>query len=173
MTDEGLITLMHEVSAIVNCRPLSHVNLSDSSIEPLTPYHLLTQKSRVIISPPGEFVRQDIYLRKRWRQVQYLANVFWNRWRQEYLDTVNRRRKWNGSRRNVAVNDVVLVVDENSARNEWKMGSVVEVFTSDDGLVRSVKIQLASNELDQKGTRMAEPTILKRPVHKLIMLIEA
>ena len=173
LTEESLITLMHEVSAIVNCRPLSHVNLSDSSIEPLTPNHLLTQKSRVIISPPGEFVRQDIYLRKRWRQVQYLANVFWNRWRHEYLDTVNRRRKWNGSRRNVAVNDVVLVVDENSARNEWKMGRVVEVFTSDDGLVRSVKIQLASKELDHKGTRMAEPTILKRPVHKLIMLIEA
>ena len=173
LTVESLITLMHEVSAIVNCRPLSHVNLSDSSIEPLTPNHLLTQKSRVIVSPPGEFVRQDIYLHKRWRQVQYLANVFWNRWRQEYLDSVNRRRKWNGTRRNVAVNDVVLVVNENAARNEWKLARVVEVFTSNDGLVRSVNIQLASNELDRNGKRKTEPTILKRPVHKLIMLIEA
>ena len=75
--------------------------------------------------------------------------------------------------RNVSVDDVVIVIDDNSARNEWRMGRVVEVFTSDYGLVRSVKIQLASNELDGNGKRMTEPTILKRPVHKLIMLIEA
>ena len=62
LSDECLITLLHEVSAIINCRPLSHINLSDSCIEPLTPNHLLTQKSRVIVSPPGTFVRQDLYL---------------------------------------------------------------------------------------------------------------
>ena len=71
------------------------------------------------------------------------------------------------------MNDVVLVVNENVARNEWKLARVVEVFTSDDGLMRSVNIQLASNELDRNGKRKTEPTILKRPVHKLIMLIEA
>ena len=76
LTDECLVTLLHEVSAIINCRPLSHLNLSDSSIEPLTPYHLLTQKSRVIVAPPGSFVRQDLYLSERWRRVQYLANIF-------------------------------------------------------------------------------------------------
>ena len=67
---------MHEVSAIIKCLPLSHVNLSHSCIEPLTPNHLLTLKSQVNVSPPGEFVRQDLYLSKRWRRVQYLANIF-------------------------------------------------------------------------------------------------
>ena len=64
LSDECLTTLLHEVSAIINCRPLSHVNLSDSCIEPLTPNHLLTQKSRLTVSPPGSFVRQDLYLPK-------------------------------------------------------------------------------------------------------------
>ena len=33
LTDECLSTLLHEVSAIINCRPLSHINLSDSCIK--------------------------------------------------------------------------------------------------------------------------------------------
>ena len=118
LSDECLITLLHEVAAIINCRPLSHVNLSDSCIEPLSPNHLLTQKSRVVVSPPGTFVRQDLYLSKRWRRVQYLANIFWTRWRQEYLDSINKRWKWTNQRRNIEVNDVVLICDENTARSD-------------------------------------------------------
>ena len=173
MTEEGLITLLYEVAAIINCRPLSHVNLSDSSCEPLSPNHLLTQKSRVVMSPPGNFVRQDLYLQKRWRRVQYLANIFWTRWRQEYLDSINKRQKWSSERRNISVGDLVLLCDENAARSEWRLARVVECFMSKDGLVRSVKIQLASNELDRQGKRTKEPTFLTRPIQKLILLIEA
>ena len=74
---------------------------------------------------------------------------------------------------NVCVNDVVIVIDDNSARIERRFARVVEVFTSDEGFARFVRIQLASNELWRKGKHMAKPTFLKRPVHKLIMLIEA
>ena len=77
LTEEGLITLLYEVAAILNCRPLSHINLSDSSCEPLSPNHLLTQKSRVVMSPAGNFVRQDLYLQKRWRRVQTSKHFCW------------------------------------------------------------------------------------------------
>ena len=126
---------LHEVSAITNCRPLSHVNLSDSTIEPLTPNHLLTQKSRVVVSSPGTFVREDLYLHKRWKRVQYIANIFWTRWKNEYLSTLNKRSKWTTEKRNISVGDVVLLCDENEARSEWKLARVVECFTSNDGLV--------------------------------------
>ena len=105
--------------------------------------------------------------------MQYLANIFWNRWRHEYLDSINKRQKWTGARRNVAVNDIVLIVDENTARNEWKLARVVEAIPSTDGLVRSVKLQLATTQLDSKGKRLIDLTFLDRPVHKLILLIEA
>ena len=78
-----------------------------------------------------------------------------------------------GEQRNISVGDVVLLCDENEERSDWKLARVVECFTSNDGLVRSVKIQLASNELDRHGKRMSEPTFRTRPIHKLILLIEA
>ena len=67
----------------------------------------------------------------------------------DYLDSINKRQKWTGEQRNISVGDVVLLCDENKERNNWKLARVVECFTSNDGLVRSVKIQLASNELDR------------------------
>ena len=67
---------------------------------------------------------------------------------------MDKRHKWTGEQRNISVGDVVLLCDENEERNDWKLARVVECFTSNDGLVRSVKIQLASIELDRHGKRM-------------------
>ena len=173
ISDECLSTLLHEVAAIVNCRPLSHINLSDASIEPLTPNHLLTQKSRVVVSPPGTFVREDLYIAKRWRRVQYLANLFWTRWRHEYLATINKRKKWNNQRRNLQVDDIVLISDDNAPRSSWRLARVIELYPSDDGLVRSVKLQLSTSRLDRHGKRMCDLTYFDRPVHKLVLLLEA
>lgn len=52
--------------AIVNSRPLTVDNIHDpESLEPLTPNHLLTMKSRVILPPPGNFQRTDLYAKNR------------------------------------------------------------------------------------------------------------
>lgn len=86
LDDETLRTFMVEAKAIVNCRPLTVDTInSPQMLESLTPNHLLTMKSKVILSPSGEFQRADLYSKKRWRRVQYPANEFWTRWRKDYL----------------------------------------------------------------------------------------
>ena len=78
LDDASLRTLMTEVENIVNSRPLTVDNLSDTdSPEPLTPNHLLASKTSVVLSPPGNFQRPDLYSSKRWRRVQYFTNQFW------------------------------------------------------------------------------------------------
>ena len=78
LDDEALRTLMTEAENIVNSRPLSVENLADSdALEPITPNHLLTLKSQVVLPPPGKFSTPDLYSRRRWRRVQYLAEQFW------------------------------------------------------------------------------------------------
>ena len=52
LDDESLRTLFYEAMAIINSRPLSVDDLTDpSAMEPLTPNHLLTVKSKVILTP--------------------------------------------------------------------------------------------------------------------------
>ena len=61
LDDESLRTLFKEVEAIVNSRPLAVDNLNDETADPLTPNHLLTMKSKVVLPPPGVFERADVY----------------------------------------------------------------------------------------------------------------
>lgn len=67
LDDESLRTLMKEAESIVNCRPLTVENLSDPlAPETLTPNHLLTLKTQVVLPPPGKFESPDQYSCKRW-----------------------------------------------------------------------------------------------------------
>ena len=119
LDDELLVTLMVETEDIVNIRPLTYLDMSSpDSAEPLTPLQLLTLKSKVVLPPPGKFVKEDLYCRKRWRRVQFLANEFWSRWRKEYLPTLSERRKWTGIHENLRKGDIVMMLDENVPRCE-------------------------------------------------------
>ena len=94
LDDEALRTLMTEAENVINSRPLTVKSLSDpASPEPIAPNHLLTLKSQVELPPPGSFEQLDLYSRKRWRRVQYLANQFWIRWRREYLSLLHKQTK--------------------------------------------------------------------------------
>lgn len=92
LDDEGLNTLMCEVEAIVNGRPLTKLSDDPRNLEPLTPNHLLLLRSGSKV-PPGVFTKEDCYKNRRWRQVQYLAGVFWRRWIREYLPSLQERQK--------------------------------------------------------------------------------
>ena len=139
--------------------------------EPLTPNHLLTMKSKAILSPPGEFQRADLYSRKRWRRVQFLANEFWKRWRKDYLQSLQSRQKWIATWRNLQVDDIVIVRDDNSPRNCWKIARVEETYPDDDDLVRKVRLKIADRNLDDNGLPRELATSLYRPVQKLVLLL--
>ena len=75
LNDETLHTVLCEVEAIVNDRPITKLSDSHGDLEPLTPNHLLLLKRKPIL-PPGLFNSDDKYSSRRWRQVQYMANLF-------------------------------------------------------------------------------------------------
>ncbi|VDI06964.1 Hypothetical predicted protein [Mytilus galloprovincialis] len=173
LDDESLRTLMSEATAIVNSRPLTLENLNDPlSVEPLTPNHLLTMKSKVFLPPPGNFMKNDVYSRKRWRRVQFLANEFWSRWRKEFLSNIQSRQKWIAPKRNLSVGDIVMIKDDNLVRNMWRLGRICKTFIDDDNLVRKVRLAVGSTNLDRRGVRKSKLTELERPIHKLVLLQE-
>nr|XP_021336928.1 uncharacterized protein LOC103910029 [Danio rerio]XP_021336929.1 uncharacterized protein LOC103910029 [Danio rerio] len=173
LDDSCLRAFLYEAMAIVNSRPLTVDCLNDpQSLRPITPNNLLTLKPVTALPPPGKFLEEDVYARKRWRHVQYLAEQFWSRWRKEYLANIVTRQKWNMPKRNLQINDIVLVKEENLPRNEWKLGRIQETISSGDGLIRKAKVLLGDCKLDAKGKRTTKQSIIERPVQKLVLLKE-
>ena len=162
---------MVEAEAIVNSRPPTVENLNH--LEPLTPNHLLTLKSKVILPPLGNFLRAHTYSKKRWHRVQYLINEFWYCWRKDFLQSLQARQKWIRPRKNLQVEDVVIVKDADMLRNRWKLARVAETYPEDDGLVRKVKLAMADSILDDKGRRKRPIVFLDRPVQKLVLLLSS
>lgn len=162
LDDASLRTFFYEAMSIVNSRPLTVDSINDQDApEPLTPNHLITMKSKVALPPPGQFVKEDLYITKRWRRVQYLTEVFWGRWRKEYLLSLNKRAKWNQPRRNMKVGDIVLLKDENIPRSVWPLGIITQTLPSADGLVRKVKVKISNK------------SVLERPIQRVVLLVES
>ena len=171
LTTNALRTLLYESMAIVNSRPLTSDGIDDSNgPEPLAPNHLLTMKSGCIPPPAGTFEQSDLYGRKQWRKVQYLADQFWRRWRREYLSTLQARQKWNKPQRDFSPGDIVLIVDEKAVRTEWPLGKVLKTFPSADHRVRSVELAVGCPTIDSDGKRRSKLSVWRRPIHKLVFL---
>ena len=158
LDEESLRTFLAEAESIVNSRPLTLESLHDPESKPLCPNQILTMKTKVASPPPGVFQAEGVYSRKRWRVVQHLAEAFWSRWRKEYLQLLQNRNKWTGEKRNLQVDDIVLLKDDAVKRGQWPMARVTETHESNDGLVRSVSV-------------FAKGSTFKRPVHKTILLV--
>ena len=157
LTDESLSTFMCEVEEIINSRPLTTSSDDPQDLNPITPNHLLNLKNNCLL-PPGVFDQKDVYSRKRWKQIQYLADVFWSRWTKEYLPLLQRRQRWEEAKKNLKENDVVLIADK-TPRNSWLLGRVSETIPDKHGIVRSVRLQ-------------TQHSVVVRPVSKLCLLLE-
>lgn len=145
LTHEVLTTtLMAEVMAIMNSRPWTSISTDAEMPQVLSPAMLLTQKASVAPAPPGDFKIDHLH-KSQWRQVQSLADAFWKRWKQEYLQTLQPRKKWTENRTNLQEGDVVLLKDCQVKRSEWPIGLITKTIPSTDNRVRKVMVKTSKH----------------------------
>lgn len=156
LDDEGFNTLMCEVESILNSRPLTNISDDPKDLKPLTPAMLLTMKEDTEVA--NEYQSAQVYSRARWRRVQYMSQLFWNRWRKEYLHLLQERSKWQTMKRNYVIGDIILM-KEDVPRKLWPMGIIVDVHKDYQQIVRSVTIRSTNGQH------------YKRPITKVILLV--
>ena len=168
LNDEHLNTLLCEVESILNCRPLVAASQGIDDFEALTPNHLLLLHEGATF-PPGLFSKTDMYVTRRWKQVQFLANLFWSRFRKEYLPILQERQKWFNHGYQYKEGDLVLLTDQMLPRNQWSLGRITEVYPAADNIVRVVKLRVSKYK-DNKNGKPSNVVELERPVTKLILV---
>ena len=155
---EELTTVLTQIESCLNSRPLTSLPThDDDGIEALTPGHFLIGQPLECI-PDSSFSYRSLSLLKRWDLCQSIVRHFWKRWSHEYLCSLRRNNKWLFPSRNIQVNDVVILHDDNLIPTRWPLARVLQVHPGKDGIVRVATVKTSTG-------------VYKRPVSKLALLL--
>lgn len=156
LTFEDFNTVIIEIEAIVNSRPLWAIPSNIDEYEALTPGHFLVFRALNTLPEPSV---THIPL-NRLNQYQYLCRLtadFWKLWSKEYIYGLQIRKKWQTTEPNLRINQIVLVAEDIETPTQWSMGRVIKPIQGDDGLVRVADI-------------LCRGRVIRRPIHKLSLL---
>lgn len=155
-TYEEFTTVLTRIEAILNSRPLTPASTDPHDLECLTPGHFLIGQPLLAV-PPRSGPEASRALSDRWKLMDQCHRAFWRRWSSEYLTTLQSRPKWIEGVPNLKVNEMVVVIDNQSPPLLWRLGRVIELLPGADGHVRVARV------LTRAG-------IVTRPVVKLVPL---
>lgn len=156
LTYEEMSTVLAQVEACLNSRPLTLLSDDPNDPLPLTPGHFLVGEALLNITDDN-YTNCNIHGLDRWRLTQKIVNDFWSRWNKEYLVNLNQRHKWNTPSAEPELDSVVILREDNVPPAKWILGRIIAKHTGVDNITRVVSVKCKSG-------------ILKRPVSKLCIL---
>ena len=152
---QELLTLLQEVEACVNSRPLTCVGDGLDSCRALTPNHFLigrtAHKEKIDLpSIPSPLDAQQ--LSKLFEGHSDMLASFWFSWSEDYLKNLPPFRG-QASETEIKVGTVVLIEDE-GPRIGWPLGVIETVYPGKDGLVRKVDVKTARGTFSRSVQRL-------------------
>ena len=133
-------TIIVEIEAVINDRPLTFVSSELVDIEPLTPAHLL--HGRRIIYLPHEMVDTDEIIdpsyggtdsiRKRAKTLAVVLQDFQKRWRHDYLTSLREFYRSSGDTHQVVKKGNVVIIHDDVPRTMWKIAVVSDLVIGGD-----------------------------------------
>ena len=154
---ESLQTILVEVEAVLNNRPLTYVSPDVKDMDPITPSHLLNGRS--IISLPYQDVQDDevndptygddMDLRKRTKIQALVFKHSWTKWQKEYLTSLREFCHSTGNNtQTIGVGDVVLIHDD-TPQIQWRLGVIEHLNKGKDGLARSANVRTSTGQTNR------------------------
>lgn len=171
LTIDQMYTLVVQIEACMNARPLFPASDDPSDLNPITPAHLVIGRSTLQRPYSEDVVQFPDNRLTLWGLQQKLYQQYWSSWKHDYIAAQQQRNKWYKIHVNLKPNDMVLIQDENTPPSKWPYGKITEVIKSKDGLVRSAKIATATTTIDANNQPKASIKIISRPVQKLCILL--
>lgn len=157
LTFEELTTVLSQIEACLNSRPLCSLSDDPDSPAALTPGHFLIGQP-LCTYPEPSVLKIPANRLHRWQLTQQLYQSFWRRWSTEYIHNLQQRTKWTSEAAwQPQIGDHVLIKEDNLPSLVWKLGVIIELFPGPDKRVRVVLVKAANGQF-------------KRPIAKLCPL---
>lgn len=156
LTYEELSTLLVQIEAILNSRPLIALSDDPSDLTALTPGHFIIGSALSTVPEPSlqEVSRNRL---SRWQLLQTMKESFWQRWSSEYLQQLQTPSKRHRPQDAFQKGSLVLIKDERFPPSKWPLARITHVHPGVDGLIRVVTVRTATSTF-------------KRPIVKLCLL---
>ena len=144
--DELEVNLI-EIESVINARPLTYIGEGADDSFPITPNQFLNNRRSTCATPeppvnllaPQTSTSQDLVEMDKDRR-EYVSDVC-ARFISDYLMQLDNFQTKGKSGRQIRLNEIVLIHDEDTKRLMWSTGLVTELRKGRDGLIRSVTLR--------------------------------
>lgn len=150
---EEYATILTQIEAILNSRPLFADSSDPTEPSAITPGHFLIGRELTAIPEPTYDDSRSTSC--RWKHLQSIRDHFWKRWSAEYLTQLQSRGKWSVRAPNVREGMVVLLREENLPPQVWKLAVITKTYPGDDGVVRVVDLRTADSVFRRSISKIA------------------
>ena len=155
LSTSDFTTLLIQIEAILNSHPLTDSSTYINDPIALTPVHFII--GRPITAIPESSSPKNKTLSRHWRNIDKMIRQFLKKWSVEYLSSLQQRNKWRAEYVQPAVDDIVIIKEDNTPPMCWPLARIIQTFDDNDNIVRVVQVRT------QTGVYI-------RPVSRLIPL---
>ncbi|XP_063979046.1 uncharacterized protein LOC135163507 [Diachasmimorpha longicaudata] len=159
LTYEQLNTLLIEIEAILNSRPLYALSADPNDPLAITPAHLLIGRSFTAF-PERSFLPISDNRLSVYNFITKAKQDFWSKWYKECLHEMQVRQKWHKSTTQLRVGSVVLLIEDAVACSRWPLGVILEVFPGSDGIARVASVRTTNGVYKRNITRLCPLPII-------------
>lgn len=152
LTFEEMCTLLCQIEAILNSRPLIPQSDDPRDYQALSPGHFLIGRELTAVAEPYyDGVKENAL--SRYQLIQRRKQAYWRRWSNEYLTTLQRRGKWFKDPTLLREGLLVVMKEDNLTPQTWKLARIVETHPGHDGIVRVVTVRTSNGNLYKRSTK--------------------
>jgi hypothetical protein len=150
---EEMSTILTQIEACLNSRPLCQIPADTKDPQALTPGHFRIGELLMAL-PDADYSSVPMNRLSRWQFMQRSTQHLWKKWSRDYLHQLQQRYKWPKGSSNIQCETVVLMKDDQIPPLQWNLGVIEDVQCGNDGLVRVADVR-------------AQSGVFRRAIHKL------
>ncbi|XP_062699619.1 uncharacterized protein LOC134284635 [Aedes albopictus] len=153
---ESYYTILHQIEAAINSRPLLPMSDDPNDLAALTPAHFLLGTSMTALPDPDIQHAPNGPL-EHFQKLQCHVQKFWSHWRTEYLQEMLKDTKPAARNDEIQPGRMVIIVDDMLPTTRWSLARITAVHPGKDNITRVVSLRTA------KG-------VITRPITKICLL---
>ncbi|XP_023312588.1 uncharacterized protein LOC111692719 [Anoplophora glabripennis] len=153
LTFEELYTLIVQVEAVLNSRPLFPMSNDPNDLHPITPAHFLISRPCTTLPEP-DLREVPVNRLSRFQLISKLRRDFWVRWQKEYLSELQQRTRWKKNCGSLRCGSLVLIKDDNLPPQKWKLGRIVTLHPGSDNIARVATIRTSGGDVKRSFSKI-------------------